>query len=288
MGLASAALGVVGEARAETVSMRVVAPCSTAEDLAARMAQRTSVTLAPARVGLRALEFEVEATSAQRYRGSFWVRDERGTSSTRRHEEGSSCEEVIDALSLSASLAMGEAVDTPAPSRMRWTYAMGAALSVEGYAAPGALPGAKLYLRARPNNGAMTVLAGLGWTGFGLTRAAPASATFQWWKAHASFCPMQVKLYSPLSLAPCATAQLGLIQAQATGALNSKNDTSLWLEAGAQARFALKLSSGIELDASGGISAPMIRPDFVVAPTLQLYRAPALALAAELGASVAF
>lgn len=241
----------------------------------------------PERAGVRALKFYVVPMFAGHYQGSFVVIDERGVISAPRTEEGSNCEEVIDALSLSASLALAHEAPKEPERPAAWSYSLGAAATVDGYAAPSALPGAKIYLRAKTDSG-LSLYAGAAWTGLGLTRSGRVSSHFDWWKAQVAVCPLETSLSPTLSLAPCAAAQVGVLHAEAQGAPNARSDSSAWLEAGVDARLAWRLSSRISLDAAARASAPLLRADFVVNPNYRLYRPPAFALGAELGASVFF
>lgn len=272
--------------------------CSSADAFFESVRARTA-RVTPAEPSQRAALLEVRLErSAGGMRGELRLRLEDGSVST-RSVEGASCEALVEALSLTAALALesapaepvaapvSEPTVTPAASASererdenapvaesrverssRWRAELGAQAALARLVAPhlnvgGAVAG-RLRLE-RPGRFSPTLGAALLHTDNGLFESSR-HAAMRLTGASLSLCPLRWR-GARLALEPCAQLLGARLQAEGRDLAEARRVTRSWWGAGALLRGSVALSSTWQLGAEAGVLLPLVERRFVALPS---------------------
>jgi hypothetical protein len=262
-----------------------------------RLAERTPVERVEtdARVIFRVT---VRADASQ-FTGSLVVERD-GERSTPREVTGATCDDVVRALALVGSLAFehaeapephvaaSERAPVPTPTRMRW--GAGVALAVDGYAAPGAIPGAGAFVEAAWPSGPSLRLTGTV-SAFGLARVTQAGSEleshFHWLTARVDGCPAAFGSHG-VDLSACASLSVGALAGVGRGTADAHAETRAWVEPQGRARLRVRVSKRVALGCDLSIGFPLLRSDFSFTPSAAMYRAPPMVVGGGLWSGVFF
>jgi hypothetical protein len=280
--------------------------------------RRRSSRVRPGRSGEGAALLEVELESgATSVRGILRLHLEDGSIST-RHVTGVSCEAVVDALALTAALALDSAAAdgsaTPAPAAHSTPRTaqpapsdasepetgvalrdselgsirpeLGAHAAVTRVVAPHLNVGGALVARLRLERG-HSLSPSLGFallhTDNGLFESSR-HANLQLTGVAASLCPLRWRPAPELRIEPCLTALGGQLRAAGRNLVDAREVTRSWWGAGALARAAFGLGAGVAVELEAGALRPLVDRAFVALPgQTSLGDTPAIAPFANLG-----
>lgn len=270
--------------------------CSSAETFFESVRARTA-RVTPAEPDQRAALLEVRlARSAGGLRGELRLRLEDGSVST-RSVEGSSCEALVEALSLTAALALESAPaeplpapaseppvapaasanerDEPAPVRdsraersSRWRAELGVQAALARLVAPHLNVGGAVVGRVRLERSSSlspTLAGALLHTDNGLFESSR-HAAMRLSGASLSMCPLRWR-GARLALEPCAQLLGARLQAEGRDLAEARRVTRSWWGAGALLRGAVALSSTWQLGAEAGVLLPLVERRFVALPS---------------------
>jgi len=202
------------------------------------------------------------------------------------------CEEVTEALALSLEIALDPANEAPsaasptaatpvelattdrssdrpagaaaAPasaSERRGALQLGAQGSLAKGIAPGWAPGGAVFAELRSNDPQAAAWALAGRLSLGAAIAADTVATIDvdvlWLAGRAEGCAFELRS-GPLSLQPCAGAELGLLRAGSSGGA-ARTDTGFWGAGVGLLRASLALDERLTLEAQVGAALPFVR-----------------------------
>ena len=245
---------------------------------------------------------QVRLLAMRRYvLGELRMVDDRGETDTRR-VQGANCDDVVQALSLAAAIALDPSVLLPAtvtipapepasPANPPPTIAQAAAKSVDAQKttdAPSSLVspsdprfelGAASVGSVFLSSGASPGMAVFGrWTPAGSGRFRPTVGMAITYlrndvlrspgAAQASLTGLAVTLCamgwgaSRLTVKPCGLVMAGLLSVSGYQVVHTSSVDLLWLSAGAVLRTAVHLGRGFSLDLEAGASTPLIRREF--------------------------
>jgi hypothetical protein len=209
---------------------------------------------------------------------------------------GASCQEVVATLSLMTALVFDPEAQTspvvhnpetlPSPvarapqpvdeARTRWEVTLGAL----GLGSQAGAAGGGAFAETQPAS-----RAGTGWApSFRLVAAlstenlvlAIARGRADWHLVGVDACPWKLGFGRDWTLRPCAAAEGGTLSVSATDVDDPRPITRPWIACGARVRAAwTPLAEGIVGVDAGGVF-PLVRDEFVVAPSTSLFRAPAV------------
>jgi len=291
------------------VKIELAAPsgCSDSSAFYARVRERTE-RVRPALSSERGVELRVQLTrSGAKVHGELRLIDEDGATDT-REVEGTTCDEVVAALSLTAALALDPSARgasepalrvpsapraRPAPARRvrPFRVEVGARVVAAEVVSPFTSLGGAVSLRltrpAGPSSG----------TSFGLDLvhlendlfAAAEDIAVSFTALALSACPLGWELGGVFELRPCAVLAGGRLAA--TGRSVGAPDSAVrsWWSAGALARASADLGSDVAVELEAGASVPLLRRRFVIdAPPRQVGETPAISALLALGASYRF
>ena len=163
--------------------------------------------------------------------------------------------------------------------------AFGAA-TLNGAVAPDLTPGVALGVRLRENGG--SVLAPL----FGLDaefastssiRGERGSASFTWWAARLSGCPVRWRNES-LAVRPCAIFDAGIVHASGEETIRGREYTLPWFAPGVLGRFEWRATPIAGFAFEAGATFPLFRDRYVFLPDEVVHEVPPVGLTASLGA----
>jgi hypothetical protein len=285
--------------------------CVSLRDLLGAIQRRNGrVRLAAGAERAVALSFTVKAVDAG-LQGELQVRADDGSTSSRR-VEGATCQAVVEALSLTAALALESVAYSPpaplapaprplasrspapparpasSPSRLR-AFA-GAQASLGQMLAPHLNAGGGLLGRARLERGrlvspSLTLLVSHSRNElFESSRHAAVHLT----GVSLTACPVALRPASPLRLEPCLTATGARLSATGRELPLAEAVSRSWWGVGALARASLELLAELSLEVEGGALLPLTDRRFIVVPSGRaLGTTPALAPFATVGLAYA-
>jgi hypothetical protein len=255
------------------------------------------------------------------------LRVERSGATSERTLTGATCQEVVRGLSLVAALAFDAnagsnapepananananadaAANAPAtaPANPRapspaaearrpipvgaWRVGLGGGAAVIALGAPSSVAGYGGFAEiARDRRGlSPAVRVGL-MHAEGGSPDGPARADLSWWLARAELCPVRLDLLRTVHARPCAGLETGALTGTPVGAARAQTKTRPWLAPSLSGRIEWEIYRVSFIEAEAGLTAPLIRDELVVDPTVSLYRAPALVPSARISAGVRF
>ena len=116
----------------------------------------------------------------------------------------------------------------------------------------------------------------------------PARAELSWWLARAEVCPLRVDVLRTVHARPCLGLETGALTGTPSGAARAQTRTRPWLAPSLSGRIEWEIYRISFIEAEASLSAPLVRDELVVDPTVSLYRAPALVPSARIAAGVRF
>ncbi|WP_437950231.1 hypothetical protein WME98_04960 [Sorangium sp. So ce296] len=220
--------------------------------------------------------------------GELRVIHERGETDTRT-VDATSCEVVVQALSLTAALALDEAAEEtaplpppppPAPPPPRpvqpppaaprpWppiTFGVGAQLLVTQVVSPYASLGGALVARATAHtDGALSPSLGLSlnYARNDILQGTD-NALIHWAAAALTACPLRWQIADFLSAEPCVVVTGGWFTATAEDVSHPRSAVRSWWSAGALARAAVPLGGGTAIEIEVGAGVPLVRRSFTI------------------------
>jgi hypothetical protein len=278
-----------------------------------RVRARTDrIRLAEAGVPALTLRVRVRRKGAMVH-GELRMTDEEGASTT-REVDGASCSEVVEALSLTATLALDPtaspeapppsapppievvtlvATPDPAPVRSESWFAVegGVAGSAAEVLSPHVSLGGALFVRVtsgerdRVNGSVGLALAHLS-NDF---LQAEDEVSVHLTTLTLTGCPVRLVSGGAFSLEPCVSLTGGVLAANSYGISNAGSAQRSWWSAGALLRAAVALGGGAALELEGGGAVPLLKRRFILsAPERVLGESPAISAFASLGAAYRF
>ncbi|WP_437619087.1 hypothetical protein [Sorangium sp. So ce1151] len=264
--------------------------CSTADALYDGIRARTD-RVRLAEQGEDGWEVRVRLTRAgPKVHGELRVIHERGETDTRT-VDGSSCDVVVQALSLTAALAVDEVVEEtsaapppvasppkppppkppPPPSAPRpvapFRLELGAEVLLTQVVTPYVSLGGALVARMTQRTGSALS------PSFGLALSHARNdllqgadrASVQWTAATLSACPLRWDISGTFSAAPCVTATGGWLAATGEGVASPESAVRSWWSIGAAARAAVSLGGSTAVEIGAGADVPLVRRSFTIA-----------------------
>ena len=152
-----------------------------------------------------------------------------------------------------------------------WRLSAGVEIAAAGAFAPKLAPGSALFVEASLTDPrAFAFAPSVRFAGIradsGLLGSSPIVTRFQLQLARAEVWPMRLALLDSVTIAPCASFDVGVLLAEGWASARSGMSQRLWAAPGFGGRFRWTIAGKIELqfDASGWF--PLVRDTFVVAP----------------------
>jgi hypothetical protein len=230
-----------------------------------------------------------------------------GETSEVRALRGRTCADVVSALALTAALSLDPSArlslppPTPAPAPPPVPAAATTVSSATPARRPSARVGATAGLARIVSPGVMPFVGVAGqveatrwWRpsvrlsllGASNVFATDRAATFSWIALELEVCPFQLPLGARAALAPCATAQGGVLRATGRGEPTVYTESRLWTGAGASAHLPVAISPRWVIDLGAGLLVPFRERDFRFEdPARSLARTAAISWRAGLGSS---
>lgn len=265
------------------------AGCATAEAFYDALRARTDrVRLATK--GERSWNVQVRLSrSGARVHGELRVIHEHGATDTRT-VDGSSCDTVVQALSLTASLAVDEVAEeiappspatpppaAPAPKEPSppaatreappFRLELGAHVLLTQVVSPYVSVGGAIAARMTQQR---TDSAFSPSVGVALIHArndllqSPDNAAIQWTAAALTACPLRWQIADFVGVQPCATAVAGWLAATGRGVTYPESVVRSWWSAGGLVRAAASLGGGTAFELEAGLSAPFVHRRFIL------------------------
>ncbi|HTN85925.1 MAG TPA: hypothetical protein VL242_19630 [Sorangium sp.] len=265
--------------------------CSTADVLYEGIRARTD-RVRLAEQGEDGWEVRVRLTRVgPKVHGELRVIHERGETDTRT-VDGSSCDVVVQALSLTAALAVDEVVEEtaaapppvppppvapppkPPPSKpiapdavAPFRLELGAEVLLTQVVTPYVSLGGALVARMTQRTGSALS------PSFGLALIHARNdllqgadrASVQWTAATLSGCPLRWEIAGTFSAAPCVTATGGWLAATGEGIASPQSAVRSWWSIGAAVRAAVSLGGSTAIEIGAGADAPLVRRSFTIA-----------------------
>ncbi|XXT15952.1 hypothetical protein WME94_37470 [Sorangium sp. So ce429] len=267
--------------------------CSTADALYDGIRARTD-RVRLAEEGEDGWEVRVRLTRVgPKVHGELRVIHERGETDTRT-VVGSSCDVVVQALSLTAALAVEEVVEEtsappapvapppvappPKPSKppppavaprevAPFRLELGAEVLLTQVVTPYVSLGGAIVARMTQRTGSALS------PSFGLALVHARNdllqgadrASVQWTAATLSGCPLRWEIAGTFSAAPCVTATGGWLAATGEGIASPESAVRSWWSIGAAVRAAVSLGGSTALEIGAGADVPLVRRSFTIA-----------------------
>jgi hypothetical protein len=289
--------------------------CAEVSSFYDRVRARTDrVRLAEAGVEALTLRVRVVRKGASVH-GQLRMTDEQGASTT-REVDGASCIEVVDALSLTATLALDPTASPEAPPATipppvevvtlvatpsrppppgregSLGFEAGAQLGVAEVISPYLSADGALFVRLTSGLGERVSRSlGLTLAHFGndiVQSSQDVSARLT--TLSLSACPARFDAGGAFSLEPCALFAGGLLSVSSRGVSNPGSALRSWWSAGALVRAALPVGGGVALEVEAGGAIPLLKRRFILStvPERFLGESPGISGFASLGASYRF
>lgn len=288
---------------AARVRFDVRAPCSDAHDFARRVGERTARVTSTD--DAKADVVEVVVQGADTAEGTFRVTPSGGEPSSERRVEGTTCEEVVDALSLSVALTYDpEATFTPRPAApppkpsptpapaprpppvvappVAAPPPLRASLGALGTAAAARrLPlGVLVFVDLAMRRSSARLAFGLQHVGVDVTGR---SADFTWALLVPEVCPWRLTS-EPLELSPCLGLAMGIVEAQPREIPGASSFTRAWIAPKPALRLRMALSDSVAAEAQLALEIPLVRGRYTFAE-VTAYEIPAVVPSLGLGLS---
>lgn len=171
----------------------------------------------------------------------------------------------------------------------RWRFAAGGTAGALAVAAPGATLAYGGFVEVEVDRAGFAPALRLGIAhAEGTADADTAHADLAWTFARVAACPFRLDASNAISVRPCVTLDAGALRAEPRGAKSLQPRGRPWVAPGAAARIAWAPVRAAFVEGQLGVAAPLVRDELVIDPSLTLYRAPAVAASAEIGAGVRF
>ncbi|WP_437807561.1 hypothetical protein [Sorangium sp. So ce1078] len=242
-----------------------------------------------------------------RVHGELRVIYERGATDTRT-VEATSCEVVVQALSLTAALALDEVAEEttplpppapppappppppppppPAAPRPLFTFGVGAQALVTQVVSPYASLGGALVGRVTSHpDGALSPSLGLSlmYARNDILQGSN-NALIHWTAVALTACPLRWQITDIISAEPCVLASGGWFTATGEDMSNPRSVVRSWWSAGVLARAAVTLGGGTDLEIEAGAGVPLVHRRFTIAlPTEPLGETPVISPLAGVG-----
>jgi hypothetical protein len=174
-----------------------------------------------------------------------------------------------------------------------WRLSAGVEIAAVGGFAPTLAPGSALFLEAaltdrRAFAFAPTLRLAAIRADSGLLGISPIVTRFQLQLARAEVCPVRLVLVDSVTVAPCASFDVGALLAEAWASAESGTSQRLWAAPGFGGRFRWAIGGEVELQVEASGSFPLVRDTFFVAPSTIIHAIPGAAGWLAAGASVHF
>ncbi|WP_437586255.1 hypothetical protein [Sorangium sp. So ce1000] len=218
--------------------------------------------------------------------GELRVVHARGETDTRT-VDATSCEVVVQALSLTAALALDEVVEVTAPlspaatppaapstppappvasdAGPPFSFALAAHALVTQVVSPHASLGGALGARVTPRTeGPLSPSFGLSLMYARNDLLGGDSALIQWAGAALSACPLRLQIARIFSAEPCVVATGGWIAASGRGVSNPESAVRSWWSAGGLARAAALLGGGTAVEIEASAVVPLVHRRFTI------------------------
>ncbi|AUX24516.1 hypothetical protein SOCEGT47_050540 [Sorangium cellulosum] len=242
--------------------------------------------------------------------GELRVIHERGETDTRT-VKGASCDTVVQALSLTASLAVDEVVAESAPpvpvapppaapaprepappvdaarEAPPFRLEIGAHAVLTQVVAPHVSFGGALAARMTQQRMDDVFSPSLG---VALIHArndllqSAGNAAIQWTAAALAACPLRWQITGFLGVQPCATTAVGWLAATGRGVMYPESVVRSWWSAGGLVRAAASFGGGTAVELEAGISAPLVHRRFILlSPEVNVGETPVISPLVGLG-----
>ena len=175
----------------------------------------------------------------------------------------------------------------------RWRFSVGAEVAALGGFAPPLALGSALFLEAEltsrralafaPTLRLAAIQADSGLIGLG-----PIVTRFQLHLLRTELCPMRLVLVDGVSIAPCASFDVGALLAQGWASAESGSSQRPWAAPGFGGRFRWMIAGEVDLQIEASGSFPLVRDTFVVRPATIVHSIPGAAGWLAAGAAVHF
>jgi hypothetical protein len=268
-----------------------------------------------AEAGVQALTLRVRVVrKGSNVHGLLRMTDEHGASTT-REVDGASCAEVVDALSLTATLALDPTASPEAPPAAEppplelvtlvatpsrpppapVESSLGFEAGVQGGTAEVISPylslGGALFARVTTGTaGRVHRSLSLALAHFGNDILLPSrEISTRLTTLSLSACPQRLYAGDTFSLEPCALFAGGSLSATGRGVSNPDSALRSWWSAGALLRAALPVGGGLALELEAGGAIPLLKRRFILsAPERVLGESPGVSAFISAGASYRF
>jgi hypothetical protein len=97
---------------------------------------------------------------------------------------------------------------------------------------------------------------------------------------------MTIGISTGVEITPCATVDLGSIYGQGTETALGRTEKRIWASAGGAMRLVWWVTDVLDLEAQGGLFAPLVHERFYFAPSTLAFRAPSIGAQGGLGAMI--
>lgn len=299
------------------VALEAPPDCATAESFYQGVRNRTD-RVRSAVEGEATVELSVRLTrSGAKVHGELRMSGEHGESDTRR-VEGATCDEVVEALSLTAALALdptarlvtpppsapvavvesprAPAGDLPrsepsAPPRLRFNeFSLNAQALVMQVVSPGVSFGGAITGRLAfdPDGSGESVSVAILHVRNDLFET-PSEARYRLTAFSITGCPVRLRLSGATTLEPCATTIAGWLSAEALDVEFSTNKVRTYWSVGGTLNVRVAAGSRVALELFGGATAPLTMRHFNVGkPPTPIGETPVISPLAGVGVSFAF
>jgi hypothetical protein len=232
---------------------------------------------------------------------------------------GASCQEVVEALALIASLYVqrfsGSASTQAAPeppaavappqgppleptqeivrnhrASTRWVFTGGASAAVVYGTAPALAPGVAVFVDVRRSGVTPwqpSLRLGYAWARSDAGIAGGGRAGFDLQVGSVDVCPARITFFR-FAVTPCLGIDIGALQATSTGVDGARTDRRLWLAPSASGRLEFAVVRHFDLFLQGAIAVPLVRERFYLEPSTTIFEVPAVAARGTIGAQAWF
>lgn len=271
------------------IDFEAPADCSTADVFYDGIRARTDrVRRAAEGEGSLSVRVRLTRLAPDKVHGELRVSQDGGETDTRT-VDGASCDVVVQALSLTAALALEQvieetsppppaapppAVPTPQPppppvvphTAPPFRFELGARVVVAHVVVPYVSLGGALVARLTQRSDALLSPS----FGIALLHArndlfqSPEHASIGWTAAALDACPLRWKIAGFLDAQPCVLGMGGLLAATGQGVSRPQSVVRSWWSAGVSVRASALLGAGVSIELEAGLSTPLARRRFTI------------------------
>lgn len=108
----------------------------------------------------------------------------------------------------------------------------------------------------------------------GVVGYAPIHSRFRWTDGRFEGCPIRLAPDRTLGIWPCAIVDIGAIEASGWARNASGSSVRPWFATGFLGRIKWQILDPLVLEIEGGLTLPLIRDTFYVAPATEVHRTP--------------